>query len=183
MITLSLKDITSFTKAYFAIQILFPTTMSFAKISMLFLYRRIFPSRRFNILLYVVGAVILAWWFAGTLAIIFVCHPVQYFWDKTIPGGHCGSETGILYGIAGPNVVTDVVVLVLPLPILWKLQMRLLVPSALCTILFTLSLLDMPFLYSGILAKFYFTNSTGLVGHESLRSSRSSCSEACKFIQ
>lgn len=125
MITLSLQDVTSFTKSYWAIQLLFPTTMSFAKISMLFLYRRIFPSRRFNILLYVVGAVIVVWWLASVLAIILICHPVQYFWDKTIPGGHCGNDFGILYGVASPNIVTDIAILILPLPILWKLQMRL----------------------------------------------------------
>ena len=115
----------SFTKSYWAIQVLFPTTMMFAKISMLFLYRRIFPSRRFNILLYVVGVVTILWWLASLLLIIFTCRPVQFFWDKTIPGGHCANDFIVLYGVAGPNILTDVAVLVMPLPILWKLQMPL----------------------------------------------------------
>ena len=125
LITLSYEQTVSFSKVYWAIQILFPITMSFAKVSMLFLYRRIFPSRGFNITLYVVGAVILVWCLASVLAIIFICHPVQFFWDKTIPNGHCGNDFGILYGIAGPNIATDIAVLILPMPILWKLQMRL----------------------------------------------------------
>ena len=76
-------------------------------------------------MLYVIGFVIVAWWLASVLAIIFICHPVQFFWDKTIPGGHCGSDSGILYGVAGPNIATDIAVLVLPLPMIWRLQMPL----------------------------------------------------------
>lgn len=125
MITLNFEDIISFTKGYWAIQIMFPITMTFTKISMLFLYRRIFPSTRFIILLYIIGGIILAWGLASVLSIIFICRPVQYFWDKTIPGGYCGNDFGILYGVAGPNIATDLAVLILPLPILWKLQMPL----------------------------------------------------------
>lgn len=99
--------------------------MSLIKLSMLFLYNRIFPGKTFKIVLYIIGGFIIASCVGSEFALIFLCHPVSYFWDKTIPGGHCGDDNGILFGVAGPNIVTDIAVLVLPLPIIWKLQMPL----------------------------------------------------------
>ena len=54
---------------------------------------------------------------------IFQCTPVNYLWDKTVSGGHC-IDFGILVIVGGVvNTVTDVVMLILPMPVLWKLQM------------------------------------------------------------
>ena len=55
--------------------------------------------------------------------VIFQCTPVNYLWGKTIPGGHC-FDSGILVIVGGAlNAVTDVLMLILPIPVLWKLQM------------------------------------------------------------
>lgn len=67
--------------------------------------------------------VIVAWAIATILAGCLICRPFAYNWDKTIPGGYCGDQvtsftiTGII------NLVTDVIVLVLPMRNLSKLQM------------------------------------------------------------
>lgn len=68
----------------------------------------------------------IALWALGTImAGCLICRPFAMNWDQTIPGGHCGNQvlsftvTGIL------NLVTDLMVLTLPLPYLYKLQMRL----------------------------------------------------------
>jgi len=57
-------------------------------------------------------------------AIIFSCHPVQYYWDKSIPGGTCININSLSYGITGAGFITDLMVLLLPLPSLWNLQMQ-----------------------------------------------------------
>ena len=99
--------------------------MSLIKLSMLFLYSRIFPSETFKTILYLMGAIIIAACVGSEGAVIFQCRPVSYFWDKNIPGGHCVSQYGVNYAPVVFNIATDIAVLVLPLPILWKLQMPL----------------------------------------------------------
>lgn len=54
-----------------------------------------------------------------------LCNPVDYNWDKTIPGGRCeGQNTAYL--VAGiTNLVLDAFIVALPMPKLLKLRMSL----------------------------------------------------------
>ncbi|KAH6680648.1 hypothetical protein B0J14DRAFT_634169 [Halenospora varia] len=51
-----------------------------------------------------------------------MCTPLAYTWDKTITDGHCIDEQEVLLWISFSNIVTDVLMLILPLPILWRLH-------------------------------------------------------------
>lgn len=54
-----------------------------------------------------------------------LCKPVSYNWDKTIPGGRCANEN-LAYLLAGiTNLLIDAIVVILPIPMLWRLQMPL----------------------------------------------------------
>ena len=110
-------------KCWWAVEIMFIITMTLIKLSMLFLYSRIFPGDTFRTILYLAGAFIIAACVGSEGAIIFQCRPVSHFWDKNIPGAHCVSQHGVTYAPAAFNIATDIAVLVLPLPILWNLQM------------------------------------------------------------
>ena len=63
------------------------------------------------------------------MMVIFVvslaCRPFEYNWNKSIPGGQCINQS--LYYIIGSafNVATDVAILFLPLPVIWRLQLKL----------------------------------------------------------
>ena len=72
----------------------------------------------------IIVGVQVAWWISFLLALTFVCTPVAYFWDKTLPGGSCANILVLLYVATGTNFVADVLVLVLPIPVLWGLQMK-----------------------------------------------------------
>jgi hypothetical protein len=110
-------------KLIIPLQFLWVLSLGCTKVSILFLYLRIFPVRWLVVSSYATMGVIVAWAIATILAGCLICRPFAYNWDKTIPGGYCGNQvtsftiTGII------NVVTDVVVLVLPMPNLSKLQM------------------------------------------------------------
>lgn len=56
------------------------------------------------------------------LATVFNCVPVAASWDFTIPAT-CIDSTKFFWVSASINVVTDVALLLLPLPLVWKLQM------------------------------------------------------------
>ena len=104
-------------------QLLFACSITTTKISILFFYHRIFPSRTFTRISIVIGCVSIAWWLSLVFSIIFSCKPVNYFWNKSNPNGHCLDENTLAYGITGANIVTDILVLCLPFPWLWRLQM------------------------------------------------------------
>lgn len=51
-----------------------------------------------------------------------ICQPVAYRWNRTIDG-ICGDQKRLDLFIAVFNLILDVTVVVLPMPILWGLQM------------------------------------------------------------
>lgn len=51
----------------------------------------------------------------------------RYSWDKTIPNGYCKDKrilTGLSFGISAGNIVTDWTCALLPIPLLWNLEMH-----------------------------------------------------------
>lgn len=68
---------------------------------------------------------LVGWGIAFPFSVVFNCKPINYFWDKSIPGGHCIDARAQSYALASISTLTDVVVWVLPIPWLWGLQMNL----------------------------------------------------------
>lgn len=62
-------------------------------------------------------------WVGLIAGILLVCRPIQYYWDKLIPGGHCETFGHGFTITAVINLLLDISVIVLPAPIVWKLQM------------------------------------------------------------
>ena len=54
---------------------------------------------------------------------IFQCHPVQRAWNLTVPGT-CLNLRAVFIGNAVPNIVTDAIILCMPLYHVWKLHVR-----------------------------------------------------------
>lgn len=52
---------------------------------------------------------------------LFQCTPLEKLWNPTLPG-HCINFLGAIIGNAVPNIVTDILILALPMPLLWHLQ-------------------------------------------------------------
>ena len=94
------------------------------KISILQLYRSIFPGRGFVITTGVVGAGVIAWGIAVILVSIFQCNPVRGAWDITVPAA-CIILPKFYLANAVPNIAMDVIILALPIPNVWTLQMSI----------------------------------------------------------
>ena len=106
-----------------ATEIFYCPAIATCKTSVLLLYRRIFPGRKFHTLLWIIGSVIAAYSIAVVLSIIFQCHPVSSLWDPQ------GTYTCIKFNVefcvmASLNVVTDIVTLAIPMPLLWRLHIE-----------------------------------------------------------
>ncbi|KAL1961168.1 hypothetical protein VTO42DRAFT_3113 [Malbranchea cinnamomea] len=117
--------VTKLLKLIIPLQFLWALSLSFVKISILLLYSKVFAVRFVILTARGAMAFITAWAIATILAGCFICRPFAFNWDQTIPGGRCGDQV-LSFTITGVfNLVTDVLVLCLPLPYLYKLQMRL----------------------------------------------------------
>lgn len=97
-------------------QVFFAFSITFIKLSILCFYRRIFASRSVLIALIITGLGAIAWFLAQFLSVMFSCRPLAYFWDKTIPNGHCINENIFGYAITGASLLTDLIVFVIPIP-------------------------------------------------------------------
>ena len=122
---------------------MFPISITAAKLSVLFFYRRIFPSNRFRTISIIIGIVTLAWFVLFIFLQFFTCVPLAYYWDKSIPGGHCIDDHIIAYyGTSPGDIATNIAILILPIPYLWNLQMHWQRRLAVIAIFFLGSLYD-----------------------------------------
>lgn len=100
----------------------FPLTVTPAKLSLLLFYVRVFPTRKFTITAYTVGFFVLGLGITVFFQTIFQCSPVAYGWDSTIEHGKCIDQI-LFYRVISPiNVVTGICILVMPMPLVWRIQ-------------------------------------------------------------
>ena len=91
--------------------------------SIIFLYVQIFMTPSFRRICYAVVIFNILFATATVLADCLICRPIAYRWDDTIKGGSCGDSraVGLYTGIV--NLFQDVLVVALPMPVLWRLQL------------------------------------------------------------
>lgn len=112
-------------KMLFVTEFLYGLILPLEKTSILLLYLRIFHVRRwFRFTTYVLLAFIWMWGISESLVAIFQCNPVAYHWDKSI-NGTCINQQSYYIWVCVPNNIHDVVMLILPMPVVWKLQIGL----------------------------------------------------------
>ncbi|KAM0794239.1 hypothetical protein BDR22DRAFT_776243, partial [Usnea florida] len=92
------------------------------KLAILSMYLRIFTARSYRMSVYVLAAVLIMTFLAGGLTGSLGCQPLAFFWNPTIPGGHCININAFFRWISLPNILTDIAMLVLPQPLIWTLQ-------------------------------------------------------------
>ena len=92
------------------------------QISILHLYITLFPNRTFIIVCYTVMAFALSLGTAVIFEASLVCRPFSHFWNPTVEGT-CGNERVFAITIGVLHLVDNMIVLVVPLPMLWGLRM------------------------------------------------------------
>lgn len=102
--------------------IFYALTLPTIKIALLVMYRRIFPMKAFLYATLVVGVIVIAWMISVVLAQIFTCSPVEGAWNVAV-ADHCIDQIKFYYGNSVSNVLTDVAILCLPMPMIWRLNL------------------------------------------------------------
>ncbi|KAF7542937.1 hypothetical protein G7046_g10087 [Stylonectria norvegica] len=98
-------------------------TLVFVKLTFLLHYYRLMSVSNMRPL-FLAALVIVALWGVSQFIMAFIeCIPLEAVWDHRV-NGRCIPHTVTLWYFNGVfNIATDVSILVLPLPILWKLQL------------------------------------------------------------
>ncbi|KAI9644955.1 hypothetical protein NHQ30_006990 [Ciborinia camelliae] len=117
------KKIVIWSKLLFSTPLVYVWAITFPKLAILAMFLRIFTIGFYRTTAMAIAAVLVASAFATTLVSIFECRPIAYFWDRTIPNGYCTINSEKFYLWASlPNIITDVMILILPQPMIWRLH-------------------------------------------------------------
>ncbi len=118
-----MPPLTDLLKSEYAFEILAQLAILCTKFSLLLLYRRIFITRAFKIATIVVGTIILIWHGSFILAFVFQCTPVSAAWNPIAPTSACIDKIRLWLAYAISDILTDSIVLSMPGPAVWQLQL------------------------------------------------------------
>lgn len=110
-------------------QILFKLSILFTKLSLFFIYRDLFAQvdstiiRITNAANYVTAFIVISYYGAATLVSIFSCTPVTKAW-KPSQKGTCINSHAFLYSTAACNIITSLLLISIPIPLLLRTKHR-----------------------------------------------------------
>ncbi|EGX92055.1 integral membrane protein [Cordyceps militaris CM01] len=107
----------------FVFQCLVQNTVGLSKLSLLFLYLDVFPQHSFRLICWGLIIHMSLGLFALNMTTMLQCQPVSFSWDKTLDG-QCINIKAFWYAQSGWNTLMDVVVLLLPVPLVAMLPMN-----------------------------------------------------------
>ncbi|KAF1971238.1 hypothetical protein BU23DRAFT_471186 [Bimuria novae-zelandiae CBS 107.79] len=117
----SLQDALQF---FYLTVVFYTLTNGMNKFAFLMLYYRIFPIPGFRRLCIIMMCVSGVWTVAFLFVAVFQCMPVARVYDRTIPGT-CINFAWHRWTNAISNLITDLIIFFLPLPLILKLNMSL----------------------------------------------------------
>jgi len=104
--------------------ILYSAAVCLPKLAILVFYSRIFVTRLQLGATYTLMGIVVAIAISDMIAGGLQCVPLEYLWNKEIEGSCYDIPAFYRYGTL-PNAITDLFMLLLPLPVIWSLQMSM----------------------------------------------------------
>ncbi|KAF1832109.1 hypothetical protein BDW02DRAFT_581484 [Decorospora gaudefroyi] len=123
-------------KSFWASVWIYNLALTITKVSILVHYLQIFRVRRFRIACFAVIGLVVAYGAWAVLSSVLICTPVAFSWDKNIPNGRCMNQLVVWVVNAGMNIVQDLVIFAMPLPVIGTLQIPQSHKKGLVTIVF-----------------------------------------------
>lgn len=106
---------------FFPWGIFYDINVSLFKISILLLYRRVFSVPWLRVAVDINIAFITAFTITLVGKDVFACTPIRKQWMPELPG-HCINVQATYYWASAVFLLTDLIILVLPQPLVWRLQ-------------------------------------------------------------
>ncbi|KAL3481373.1 hypothetical protein BJX99DRAFT_253677 [Aspergillus californicus] len=108
---------------YFS-QVLLVIIMTLVKLSLLTSYLRFLIVPTFRYLNWAMIVLILGWGLSFFIVMLVACRPLNAYWDTTLDASaQCSDEQARTLAFTITNLIFDIVVLLLPAPTFWKLQL------------------------------------------------------------
>ncbi|THC92072.1 hypothetical protein EYZ11_008453 [Aspergillus tanneri] len=103
--------------------VMYGPTAYLTKVSLLWIMTRVFsPFRKSVIFIYVFLGLMLAYYIPAVIVKVRICNPISKFWDQSIPGT-CLDQRSIILADAVVSVGSDMIILLVPLPLTLRLQL------------------------------------------------------------
>ncbi|KAJ5387566.1 hypothetical protein N7509_010107 [Penicillium cosmopolitanum] len=118
--TIPPKNLEWYFKVAWANNFVYPGCIAFIKLSILALYKRIFSTKKMNLAVNFMASFVVVWMVGNFIAGAINCLPVQKFWDRSLEGA-CMDIAPFSYGQQIPNILSDAIILVMPLKVVWTL--------------------------------------------------------------
>jgi len=93
------------------------------KVAILFLYLRLIPQKGYRLIIWATMVFVTLTFLVFVIVGLFQCSPINFAWDKTIVGGTCFNVTALFYANAGVNIFQDLLIYVLPMRMLFQIQL------------------------------------------------------------
>lgn len=116
---------------FFIEQIQYKMVIFLNKLSVVLFYKRIFVTKSFQMQCWAVIGTVLCWTIASIAATIWQCVPVAGAWNSTL-GATCIDTSMFWMSYAVVNILTDAIVLALPIPQVFKLKLNIRQKISLC---------------------------------------------------
>lgn len=107
---------------FYLYQICYKLLGGFTKLTFCFLYLRIFNQKWFHRLVIAIATTVAAGSLAYAFGTVFTCSPVDKAWDRKIPGT-CTSNVRFWFSHAAFNTFFDIVIYILPMPMIRTLKL------------------------------------------------------------
>ncbi|KXX79691.1 hypothetical protein MMYC01_202548 [Madurella mycetomatis] len=103
-------------------ELIYVVCISTVKLSVMVFYLRVFVNKGLRLATKIALAFVCLWSVGNLLQVFLLCRPFARSYDPTIPG-ECGDQVASFIAIGSFNIITDIVILGLPLPTVWSLKM------------------------------------------------------------
>ncbi|KAF2642724.1 hypothetical protein P280DRAFT_540606 [Massarina eburnea CBS 473.64] len=109
-------------EAFYASLLVYNLSLGLIKTSILLQYRRVFTTRRFQVVCWLVLTAVVIHTTWSVLGSILACLPVRAFWTKETPA-KCIDQFSMWFTNAGINITTDFIIILLPIPVIKSLNL------------------------------------------------------------
>ncbi|KAH9828059.1 integral membrane protein [Teratosphaeria destructans] len=122
--SLSNEDLIITFKSLYASIIVYNVALCFTKFSILVQYLRIFTtSKPFAIAVRLTMTAVALYEIWSIISSIIFCWPIEAFWDHSIQNARCLSKEAVWFANAACNIVTDIAIAIIPIPVISTLQL------------------------------------------------------------
>ncbi|OCK76235.1 hypothetical protein K432DRAFT_306780, partial [Lepidopterella palustris CBS 459.81] len=120
----SAEDLKIFRKGDYVFSHFYDIALASVKLAILAFYYRVFVVPLFQKVVLATAAFVLCWGIAITATLAVVCRPINAFWDDDVKGT-CLNLVTFTYFTNISNLVTDIWIFLLPIPVIMRLQLPL----------------------------------------------------------